>query len=159
MLRKKKLRKLGKIPKPVKSRKQTEYEQMLNQISVNVKSRRRNKVLKEQERQEWLQSRAASFVLTNQEVSKDWAKGSTKKTSVFNPESIKHIDVDEVNARRKEAGIETTIQEGIEEAKEEAIAKSKRVALAYSKGAYQYLGKDKQTLKDLGKKTSQLEQE
>lgn len=157
MLRKKKMRKLGLIAKPGKTREQQKYEQMVQEISDRVAKRRLNKQLKQKETQMWLAARAPYFVVTNNDVAESWAEGKTTKTSVFDASDFKNIDLEEVNARRLEAGITTPIEMAEKQAQEEIRRKATMVAPAYSKGNYVYLGNDKQAIKDAGKKTQQMD--
>lgn len=157
MLRRKKLQKLGKIAKPVKSRELVKHEKMVEEIVASVRKRRRNKQLKKQETMAWLEARAPYFVVTNNEVKDGWSDGKTTKTTVFDRENFKDMDLEEINARRKAAGIETPIEQAAQEAAQEIRRKATMVAPAYSKGNYVYLGNDKQAIKDAGKKTQQMD--
>ncbi len=160
MLRRKKLKKLALKKKavPSKTKQEKQYDEMISTIVKNVKKRKSNKSIKEQKRQEWLSTRAKNFELDILEPRKEWLDGKSTKTSVFDPVNFNNVDVDAINEKRKLQGISSGIEEASMDAIENAKQKAKRIVLACPKSAYQYIGTDKQTLKDLGKKSSQLEE-
>ena len=86
----------------------------------------------------------------------NWLDGKTDKRTVFDTVNLNNIDTEQVNQKRKELNIGTSIEEGAILAIEQAKEKAKRVAVVCHKSGYQYFGTGKDA-KDFGKKTQQSE--
>lgn len=157
MLRRKKLLKMGKVKSKPKTAEQLKYDALLATVNKNLIKRKKDKLAKEQSKQDWIDNYSKSLKVGTVEARDTWANGSTTKRSVFDPIRLNNIDIEETNKKRQEAGIYEDIETAAINAQEEAHRKATRIAPAYSKGAYQFLGNDKQVLKDIGKKTQQMD--
>jgi hypothetical protein len=156
MNRKKKMRKLGLIPKPQKSKEQIRYEQMISAICKKVNLREKDHKQKELETNKWIEEYSNHFPKQRLDLRENWANGSTAKKSIFDPISFKNIEnIDEINAKRKELNL-PDLEKGSQKALEQAKEKAKRVAVVCHKSSYQYVG-DNEDAKNFGKKSSQLE--
>lgn len=152
MLRRKKILKLKKKQKELPNKDRIKHEEFM----LRVKQRVENPAFKAEQRAEFLKSYAEKFSTRTYEPRTEWLDGKATKRCIMDPVDLKHVDTEDMNRRRKEAGIEIPVESAISLAREDAIAKSKRIGLAYSKGNYTYMGSD-QDVKDMGKKTSQYE--
>lgn len=157
MTRRKKLLKLGLKPEKVKSKEERKYEEMLSGIKKKVQKRKQDKKQQEQLAQEWRENYSKNFPKTNTEPKEGWSNGTCAKRSIFEPVRLDKMDLEEINAKRKENNINTPIEQAVEEAMIEIKRKATMVAPAYSKGAYQFLGNNKQNIRDAGKKNSEME--
>jgi len=156
MIRRKKLFRLGLVPKKTKSREERKHEKMLQDIANRVKQRKKDPKYQEQIKQDWLKNYSESFKKSDLQLRTGWANGTTAKKSVFEPVRLDKLDLEEINAKRKANNIDTPIEKAAIEALEQAKEKAKRVAVICHKSGYQYIGEGKDS-KDYGKKTSQME--
>ena len=156
MTRKKKLLRLGLIPEKAKSRKQRKHEQMLQEIADRVQKRKKDPKYQEQQRAEWMKQYAINFPTSNIELRSSWANGTTAKKDIFQPVRLDYLDLEEINAKRKENNINTPIEVAAIEALEQAKEKAKRVAVVCHKSGYQYIG-EKEDAKNFGKKSQQMD--
>lgn len=155
MTRRKKLLRLGLVPKKTKSREQRKYEEMLSGIVGRVEKRNKDPKYREQAKEQWLKKYSESFTKSDLELRANWANGTTPKRSIFEPVRLDKLDLEEINAKRKQNNINTPIELAAVEAIDQAKDKAKRIAPLYNKGGLQYISE--KDVKDLGKKTSQLE--
>lgn len=156
MTRRKKLLRLGLVPKKVKTKAQRKHEQMLKDICERVKKRKKDPKVQEAERNEWLQKYASNFTKTDLALRETWANGTTAKKDIFAPVQLDQLDLEEINAKRKENNIELPIEKAATLALEEMKEKAKRVAVICHKSGYQYIG-DKEDAKNFGKKSQEME--
>ena len=156
MTRRKKLLRLGLKPKKIKSREERKYEKMLAEIADNVKKRKKDKNYQQKSRKEWITNYASNFPHNNQVLSSNWMSGSTAKKSIFEPVRLDNLDLEEINAKRKENNINTPIEQAAKQALGDAKEKAKRVAIICHKSGYQYIGENEDA-KNFGKKTQEME--
>lgn len=157
MLRRKKLLKIGRKVQVHKTAEQKAYEKLVATALANNKKRAKDKKYQEAKKAKATSDYYAKFPYDNViEPNMGWLDGKTTKVSVFDPVNLDRIDTDEINAKRKAANIETTIEQAATEALDEVKRKATMVAVVCHKSGYQYIGSGKDS-KDYGKKTSQAE--
>lgn len=153
MLRRKKLLRLGK------GKKQPSKELLAYiKFSEEVKKRIKSKEFIVRKKEEWRKycEEEAKKLVPLPEPEPTWLQGSTgRNEDIFMPKIDKGLDTEEINAKRRAAGIDSTIEAGAQLAAEQARAKSKRIGIAYNKGNYMYIGSE-QDVRDLGRKDSEL---